>query len=170
MGPTSSIRAISDLHVTYAENRALVDHVRPQAPGDWLIVAGDVGETIADVEWTLSELTKRFERVLWAPGNHELWTLERDTVQLRGVERYEHLVERCGDLGVLTPEDAYPLWTGAGGPVRIAPMFLLYDYSWHAPGTSSTEASLARAFEVGIVCTDEFLLHPDPFESRAAWC
>jgi hypothetical protein len=36
--------AISDLHVGYPENRALLDGLRPSDPDDWLIVAGDVGE------------------------------------------------------------------------------------------------------------------------------
>jgi hypothetical protein len=32
------------------------------------------------------------------------------------------------------------------------------------------QESLAHAFDEGIVCTDEFLLHPDPYPSVAAWC
>ena len=64
-------------------------------------------------------------------------------VQLRGEERYEHLVRLCRNLGVLTPEDPYPLWDGAGGPVTIAPLFLLYDYSFQQPGASDKEEGLA---------------------------
>jgi hypothetical protein len=72
-------------------------------------------------------------------------------------------------LGVLTPEDPYPVWEGAGGPVAIAPLFLLYDYSFRADGVSQADA-LAQAYQSGVVCTDEFLLHPDPYPSREAWC
>ena len=82
---------------------------------------------------------------------------------LRGVERYQHLVEVCRRLGVVTPEDEFPVWTGPGGPVRIAPLFLLYDYSFRAPGARTKEESLALAREAGVVCTDEYLLHPDPY-------
>jgi len=53
--------ATSDLHVAYQENRdILTERLVPRSPDDWLIVAGDVGETAGDVEWALG--------VLAAPG------------------------------------------------------------------------------------------------------
>jgi 3',5'-cyclic AMP phosphodiesterase CpdA len=162
--------AVSDLHVSYAENRALVEGLKPSSPEDWLIVAGDVAEQVADIEWALGLLAGRFARVLWAPGNHELWTPQNDPTDLRGVRRYEHLVEICRRLGVLTPEDPYPVWTGRGGPVRVAPLFLLYDYTFRPSGTTTKEEGLAYAHGTGVVCTDEYLLHPDPYPSREAWC
>jgi 3',5'-cyclic AMP phosphodiesterase CpdA len=163
--------AISDLHVSYSENRRIVaEDLHPADPGDWLIVAGDVAEKPADLEWALGTLAGRFERVLWAPGNHELWTHRRDPVRLRGVERYEHLVALCRGLGVLTPEDPYPVWSGAGGPVTVAPLFLLYDYTFRLPGDETAEAALKTAYEAGVVATDEMVLHPDPYPDRAAWC
>lgn len=167
---TPQLLAVSDLHVSYSENQRVVEQIRPGSPGDWLIVAGDIGERPDQVEWALSLLRERFETVIWAPGNHELWTTHRDPVQLRGVERYQHLVELCRRLGVLTPEDDYPVWTGSGGPVRVAPLFLLYDYSFRVPGAATVAESLALARAAGVVCTDEYLLHPDPFPSRQAWC
>jgi 3',5'-cyclic AMP phosphodiesterase CpdA len=168
--PPASLVAVSDLHVGYPENRKIVENLVPNSPGDWLIVCGDVAETVEDVEWALSVLRNRFDTVIWVPGNHELWTHPRDAVQLRGVPRYQHLVETCQALGVLTPEDEFPVWRGAGGPVRIAPLFLLYDYTFRAPGTDTKEASLAYAHETGVVCTDEHFLHPDPYPTRDAWC
>ena len=48
--------AISDLHVAYAENRAIVEALRPESADDWLIVAGDVGEMVSDIEWALCVL------------------------------------------------------------------------------------------------------------------
>lgn len=133
-------------------------------------MAGDLAERVADIEWALGLLAERFERVLWTPGNHELWTPRNDPITLRGVARYEHLVAICRRLGVLTPEDPYPVWTGPGGPVTVAPLFLLYDYSFHPPGTSTKEQGLEYAHETGIVCTDEYLLHSDPYPTRDAWC
>jgi 3',5'-cyclic AMP phosphodiesterase CpdA len=164
-----SLLAISDLHVGHPGNRAVVEGLRPGAPDDWLIVAGDVGDTVADVEWALGLLSDRFARVVWAPGNHELWTPPADPVTLRGVARYQHLVDLCRRLGVLTPEDPYAVWRGPGGPVLVAPLFLLYDHSWRPEGFDTPEAALAEAYRTGIVCTDEFLLHPDPYPSRSAW-
>ena len=161
--------AISDLHVAYPENRALVERLRPTGDDDWLLVAGDVGEMMADIEWALALLRDRFATVVWAPGNHELWTPRQDPVQLRGEERYRHLVELCRRLGVLTPEDPYPVWHGAGGPVVVAPLFVLYDYTFRPPGTTR-DTALRAAYDAGVVCSDEFVLHPDPYPSLDAWC
>jgi hypothetical protein len=54
--------------------------------------------------------------------------------------------------------------------VTVAPLFLLYDYTFRPPGAGTTEEGLRRAYDAGVVCTDEMLLHPDPYPSRAAWC
>ncbi|MGI9000096.1 MAG: metallophosphoesterase family protein [Pseudonocardia sp.] len=166
----SQLLAVSDLHVSHPENRAIVEGLRPGTDGDWLIVAGDVAEQVGDVTWALRLLRERFARVIWVPGNHELWTHRADPVQLRGEQRYRRLVEACRDLDVLTPEDPFPVWDGAGGPATIAPLFLLYDYSFLPAGTTTVQEGLATAYEAGVVCTDEHLLHPDPFPDRAAWC
>jgi 3',5'-cyclic AMP phosphodiesterase CpdA len=165
---TARLLAISDLHVSHDGNRPILESLAPGSPGDWLIVAGDVAERPADIGWALARLRERFETVIWAPGNHELWTTDGDPVRLRGVERYEHLVEMCRRIGVLTPEDEYPVWTGPGGPVRVVPAFLLYDYTFR--DDDSKQESLARAYQAGVVCTDEYLLHPDPYPTREDWC
>ncbi|MEI5097528.1 metallophosphoesterase [Streptomyces sp. PmtG] len=162
--------AISDLHVAYPENRKFLDELWPEHEGDWLIVAGDNAETMADIEWSLRTLAERFHTVIWSPGNHELWTPRDDPNQLRGEARYQHLVELCRELGVHTPEDPFPVWHGEGGPVVLAPLFLLYDYTFRPAGTYGKRDALEVAYETGVVCTDEVLLHPDPYESRDAWC
>jgi len=165
----SRLFAISDLHVGYPENRAVVEGLRPESDEDWLIVAGDVGALFDDVRWALTLLSSRFSKVVWTPGNHELWTLPQDPVQLRGEHRYRGLVEMCRQLGVLTPEDDYPVWAGPEGPIMIVPLFVLYDYSFRVSGTSKQE-SLQRAVDAGVVCEDETSLFPDPHPSREAWC
>ncbi len=168
--PAGKLLAISDLHVVYAENREFVRELHPDSDDDWLLIAGDVGELVEDIEWVLRLLKQRFRTVVWAPGNHELWTHPEDSVQLRGAQRYQYLVELCRGLGVVTPEDPYPVWDGAGGPITVAPLFVLYDYTFRMPGMTTKEMSLANAYDAGVVCTDEFLLHPDPYPTRDAWC
>jgi 3',5'-cyclic AMP phosphodiesterase CpdA len=168
--PGGALLGISDLHVTHPDNRRIVEGLWPNSPADWLLVCGDVSETPVDIEWTLSLLSERFARVIWVPGNHDLWTLPDDTIDLRGEQRYLHLVEMCRRVGVLTPEDSYPVWDGAGGPVTIAPMFLLYDYTFGRNVARTKQESLAQAHEAGVVCSDEFVLHPDPYPNREAWC
>jgi 3',5'-cyclic AMP phosphodiesterase CpdA len=147
-----------------------VENLRPQSPRDWLLVAGDVGEKTTDIEWVLRTLSMRFGRVVWVPGNHELWTLSTDPVQLRGDARYQYLVSMCRRLGVVTPEDPFLVWQDAGGPVVIVPLFLLYDYTFRPEGAATKAESLAVAYQTGIVCSDEAVLHSDPYPSREAWC
>jgi hypothetical protein len=160
------LHAISDLHVGYRENRQALSSL-PEGRDDWLIVAGDVAEEESVVCETLELLCERYARVIWVPGNHELWTTGEG--MLRGESKYRRLVDRCRALGVTTPEDPYPVWEGEGGPHRIAPMFLLYDYSFADDAVSPADA-VRQAREAGIVCADERFLHPDPFESIQAWC
>jgi len=168
--PGPRLLAISDLHVAYDANREIVSGLRPTSDGDWLIVAGDVGEVLGDVEWALRHLSERFAKVIWTPGNHELWTPRPDPVRLRGEHRYRRLVEMCRAMGVVTPEDPYPVWRGPGGPVTVAPLFVLYDYTFRPAGTRTKEEALKRAYDAGVVCTDEFQLYPDPHPTRDAWC
>lgn len=166
----AALFAVSDLHVDHAENRELLQRMHPDSPRDWLIVCGDVADDRAGFEWALGVLAERYARVIWVPGNHELLTYADDPLGLRGEQRYLHLVEVCRKLGVLTPEDPFPLWDGPGGPALLAPLFLLYDYSFGRNVGATKEESLRRAHDAGVVCVDEYLLHPDPFPSREAWC
>jgi predicted phosphodiesterase len=165
-----SLLAISDLHIAYPENRRVVESLRGSSRADWLIVCGDVGEMSEDIEWALGVLRERFATVIWVPGNHDLWSIPEDPLKLRGEARYRHLVALCRRLGVLTPEDPYAVWEGRGGPVTVAPLFLLYDYSFGTNVAPTKEQALARAHAAGVVCSDELVLHPDPYSSREQWC
>lgn len=159
--------AISDLHIGHPENRAALADM-PAHPDDWLILCGDIGETARHLAYVLHTLRDRFARILWVPGNHELWTVPgRETV--RGQAKYEALVEVCRHFDVLTPEDPYVVWPGEGGQHLLCPLFVLYDYSF-APDHVAPEQAVAWAQESGIECTDEHLLHPDPYPSLPAWC
>lgn len=154
--------AVSDLHVAARGNRELVDAlVRPRDPGDWLIVAGDVAERTATVLGVLSDLRDRFAQVIWVPGNHELFSRSTDT--RHGRERYADLVRGCRDLGVLTPEDPWPVFAGR----TIVPMFTLYDYSWRSPGTT-TEEALSAAEGNGVMFTDQVAIAP--YVDVPVWC
>ncbi|NMN99850.1 metallophosphoesterase [Gordonia sp. TBRC 11910] len=167
----ATLWAISDLHVAHRGNEHIVDKIRPTDPDDWLIVAGDVGERTDDIIDTLRRLRARFHTVIWVPGNHELYTTAKDPLQIHGVARYDYLVQACRDIGVITPEDIYPLFDAGDGstPVRLVPMFLLYDYTFRPEGTTTALAALALARERNVVATDEFLISPEPYPTRDAW-
>jgi 3',5'-cyclic AMP phosphodiesterase CpdA len=172
--------AISDLHVSHAINRDGVAAMQ-EYPDDWLIVAGDIGEQVSHLHFTLEQLTRRFAKVIWTVGNHDLWCPPDAPDRTHGQARYDELVDICRSYGVLTPEDPYALWPPSissppflGSPVPqfpiyICPLFLLYDYSFR-PAEVSRDAALAWARESGVVCGDELLLDPEPWPSREAWC
>jgi 3',5'-cyclic AMP phosphodiesterase CpdA len=159
--------AISDLHVRHKANRAAVGSASEHLD-DWLIIAGDVCEKVEDLAWVLDTLGPRFARLLWVPGNHELWSPQASPLQ--GVARYEALVEVCRSRGVSTPEDPWPVWDeGGAAPHLVALLFLLYDYTFRPPGFDA-EGAVRWAGEAGIVCMDELRLSPEPYPTRQAWC
>ena len=160
--------ALSDLHVGYEENRATVAAMAAR-PEDWLILAGDTGETPAHLDFVLKELVPRFAHVIWTPGNHDLWTPPQLAPAQRGVAHYERLVALCRSYGVDTPEDPFPIYKGEGGPAVVASAFTLYDYSFRPEGVSREDA-IDWAADEGLRATDEALLAPDPYPTRDAWC
>jgi 3',5'-cyclic AMP phosphodiesterase CpdA len=160
--------AISDLHVGDRVNRDAIAAL-PAQKDDWLILGGDVGETVEHLAWTFEALKPKFKKLLWVPGNHELWTTPK-APELRGDTKYRRLVEVCRAFDVASPEDPYPVFESeAEGPIVVAPLFLLYDYSFR-PDHITRENALSWAEEHDTVCVDEVLLHPDPYPTREAWC
>ena len=160
--------AISDLHVGHEENRRAVEAL-PSYPDDWLIIAGDTGETPAHLDFVLKTLAPRFAQLVWTPGNHDLWTPRTLPSEQRGVAHYERLVRLAQRYGALTPEDPYVRWPGDGPDRAIVPVFTLFDYSFR-PAHVTREQAIDWAAESGIRSADEDLLAPDPYPTRDAWC
>lgn len=165
--------AISDLHLANPANRQALAEL-PAYPDDWLILAGDIAERLDHMEEAFRQLAPLFARLIWVPGNHELWTVSESGPEsggdsLGGEAKYRALVALARRYGVVTPEDPFPLWEGPGGPCVIAPLFLLYDYSFRPDGLAREEV-VAWAREESAVCADEILLSPAPYPSREAWC
>ena len=160
--------ATSDLHVGYDENRRAVDAL-PSYPDDWLIIAGDTGETPAHLDFVLRTLQPRFKQLIWTPGNHDLWTPRTLPPEQRGVPHYQRLVSLCNNYGVLTPEDPYARWPGDGPTRAIVPTFLLFDYSFR-PASVPREEAVAWAAASGVRSADEQLLAPDPYATCDDWC
>ncbi len=159
--------AISDLHIGHRQNREALARLG-NYPDDWLIVAGDAGESAEHLRVVVAQLTPRFARVIWVPGNHELWCPAGDPTRTRGQARYDELVAICRDAGVTTPEDPYLTWPD-GTDTAIVPMFLLYDYGFR-PASVPSQGAIGWARETGVLCGDERLLPYVPWPSRAAWC
>jgi len=161
--------ALSDLHVRYAETRAALERLDDHGQ-DWVILAGDIGETEEHLEWTLECFQRRFAKVLWVPGNHELWGVSsRGPGKLDGPVKYDAMVSLCRARGVVTPEDPYLVWPGAGAPTTIALCFVGYDYSFR-PADVPLDQALDWAAETGVRCTDESMIKPAPFANMIEWC
>ena len=159
--------ATSDLHIGHRINRAALASVPPH-PDDWLIVAGDVGERAEHLTYALEILTSRFAKVIWTPGNHDLWCPQNATDRTRGQARYEELVDICRRFGVVTPDDPYPVWPPEPDTV-IVPMFLLFDYSFR-PSDVRFEDAFRWARDTGVLSGDELMLDHTGWPSRVAWC
>lgn len=158
--------ALSDLHVGFEANRRAVETL-PDLGDDWLLLGGDTGDTLAQLQRVLDVVTRRFARVVWTPGNHDLWTPRQWPDARRGEAHYRTLVEACRAAGVATPEDPYLVWPPTGHV--LASTFTLYDYSFGPSGLSEAQA-VAWAAETRVQCADELLLAPAPYASRSAWC
>ena len=160
--------ALSDLHLSHPANREALESL-PAFRDDWLVLPGDVATGPKRLDWCFRRLTPKFRQVVWVPGNHELWTVPDTVPSLRGVALYERLVRIARAHGVLTPEDPYPVVELRDGPVLIAPLFLLYDYSFRPRHVRRADV-VRWARETGAVCADEVALHPDPYPDRDSWC
>jgi 3',5'-cyclic AMP phosphodiesterase CpdA len=158
---------ISDLHLAHRENLEALGRMG-EHPDAWLALAGDVGEKPEHLVVALGALVPRFARVIWTPGNHDLWSNPHASDATRGQARYDELVAICRGHGVSTPEDPYLEWPGEPGTF-IVPMFLLFDYSFRPPDVPA-ELAVAWARESGVVSGDELMLSADPWPSRSAWC
>jgi len=163
-----AIYGISDLHLANKVNQqALID--LPIHHCDWLLLAGDIGETTDHLRFALSVLNSKFKKIIWTPGNHDLWTFPLNGNRLKGVEKYQRLVALCHQFGVYTPEDQYQIYQAGTQNYCVAPLMTLYDYSFK-PNDVENGKEIQWAQETGVLCADEELLFPYPYKSISDWC
>ena len=157
--------AISDLHLGDPVNRECFAGIGA-SPDDWLILAGDVSETEADLALAFGHLRSRFARVIWVPGNHELWTTDSTPGAIRGEARYQALVALARSFGVVTPEDPYPIWPVSDPPLFIVPLFTLYDYTFR-PDEVLADEVIAWAAEKAASVPTSTRCTPRPIQLEA---
>jgi 3',5'-cyclic AMP phosphodiesterase CpdA len=158
--------AIADLHLAMPRNREAFRRLPPHAE-DWLIIAGDLCESTRLFTEALTWLAGRFAKVIWVPGNHELWLTAPATAAEGSQRKYMALVDIARRLGVATPEDSYPIWP-PGGEI-IVPLCTLYDYSFRPPEVALGDV-VRWAAEISNVAADEALIDPTPAAGMAEWC
>ena len=108
------IFAVSDIHADYQENLRWVealsdsDYVR-----DVLVLAGDVSHDRGLFSRVLEALRRKFRRVFFVPGNHELWLRSNEPGD--SLRKYHDVLDRCRRLGVDTGPACMHDGNGGGG-------------------------------------------------------
>lgn len=125
--------ALSDIHVDYDVNAKWVRHLSTSDyREDVLILAGDVTHKPSLLAWCLGAFAARFHKLLFVPGNHDLWVMgdAADKTSLQKFGEVADIVEACG--ASMQP------YTKNG--LLIVPLFGWYDYSFGQPNQELMQA------------------------------
>ncbi len=118
--------ALSDIHIDYDVNAKWIANLSiAEYQDDVLILAGDVTDTRRLLEWCISALAERFKKVLFTPGNHDLWVIREDR-EMNSLQKFDDVravVESCGASMQAFRERG----------VEIIPLLAWYDYSFGEP-------------------------------------
>ena len=118
--------ALSDLHIDYDVNAKWVANLSiADYQDDVLILAGDVTDTRPLLDWCLSTLAKRFYKVLFVPGNHDLWVIRED--------RKKNSLQKFDDICALMESSGASMQAFRERSVSIIPVLGWYDYSFGQP-------------------------------------
>lgn len=118
--------AVSDIHIDYEANAQWVAGLSvSEYQDDVLILAGDVTDTLIKLEWCLNTLVRRFRKVLFVPGNHDLWVI-RD-------EPHKSSLQKFDDVAAVVESSGASMQTFSERGVSIVPMLTWYDYSFGEP-------------------------------------
>lgn len=120
------VLALSDLHIDYDENARWVANLsNAEYQNDVLILAGDITDTRRLLGWCLSALTKRFHKVLFVPGNHDLWVVRED--------REKNSLQKFDDICAVVEFSGASMQPFCKQDVSIIPLLTWYDYSFGEP-------------------------------------
>lgn len=121
------IFAVSDIHVDHEVNARWFNGLsEADFTSDYLILAGDISHVLAELEAVFDRASRKFARVFYVPGNHDLW-LRNETQFASSLDKFDAVLDLADDVGISTEahhEDG----------LSIMPLFGWYDYSFGAPG------------------------------------
>ncbi len=122
---------ISDIHVDYEENAAWIASLSCfDYRDDILIVAGDLTDNVQLLEKSLRQLADRFNKVLFVPGNHDLWVVR--SKQRTSFEKFDLIRRIASDIGIIME----PYHSGS---LTVVPLLGWYDYSFGVPSVEHQE-------------------------------
>jgi predicted phosphodiesterase len=120
------IFALSDIHVDFDANARWVASLSTQDyRDDFLILAGDISDSLRLLETSLITLANRFRKVFYVPGNHDLW-VRRDNEKRTSFDKFKEIrkvMENCGVSGTASH----------GETISVIPLLGWYDYSFGHP-------------------------------------
>jgi predicted phosphodiesterase len=120
------IFALSDIHIDYDENANWIANLSTtEYLDDVLILAGDVTDRRHLLEWCISTLAKRFKKVLFVPGNHELWVIRE--------EHQKDSLQKFDDVCAVVESSGASMQAFRERGVSIIPLLTWYDYSFGEP-------------------------------------
>lgn len=118
--------AVSDIHIDYEANADWVANLSvSDYQDDVLILAGDVTDTLRKLDWCLTTLARRFKKVLFVPGNHDLWVI-RDGPHKSSLQKFDEVAAAVESSGA-------SMQTFCAEGVTIVPLLTWYDYSFGQP-------------------------------------
>lgn len=116
---------VSDIHIDYQENKKWVSTLSSvDYTDDILILAGDVTDDLNLLGSCFLQLSNIFLKVLFVPGNHDLW-ISRDK-SLNSIEKYRRICE-------LAKENSISMQPFHSHSLSIVPLFGWYDFSFGSP-------------------------------------
>lgn len=116
----------SDFHVDHKENLVWIEQLSSQDfKQDLLLLVGDVANELPLFTHVMTLLSQRFFKVLYVPGNHDLWVKRSEAGSSFG--KLEAIKALCRDLNI-------GMQPFARGDTVIVPLNGWYDYSFGHPG------------------------------------
>lgn len=122
---TMRIFTVSDLHIDYKENAQWLNSLSlDDYQDDILILAGDISDNAPLLEHCFKQLSQRFHKVLYVPGNHDLWVTR--SPQKDSLEKFAfvQMLAQQSDIGMHEYRQE---------GLSIVPLLGWYDYSFGTP-------------------------------------
>jgi len=118
--------ALSDIHIDYEVNAKWIAALSTaEYQDDVLILAGDVTDMRRLFDWCLYTLAKRFKKVLFVPGNHDLWVI-REGGEKNSLQKFD-------DICAVVRSSGASMQAFRERGVSIIPFLAWYDYSFGEP-------------------------------------
>ena len=118
--------ALSDIHIDYSANAKWIENLSvAEYKDDVLILAGDVTDIQKLLDWGLNIFTKRFKKVLFVPGNHDLWVIREDCEK--------NSLQKFDDVCAVVKSTGASMQGFHEQGVSIIPLLGWYDYSFGEP-------------------------------------